>query len=362
MIPSMGTLTRLHGVRLAMTSVAASGLAVAAAILMSSGASAADPLNVVVGAGQGQISANAYLPGKVTVEAGSSITFTVGADEPHTVTFGVGPADISPDAWPVSGFTAPTTAPPAPVQLGETSYDGSGFINTGIIYKGSTATITFPTPGTYVFACAIHPGMSGEVDVVDAGAGGATTQADADAAGKASADYLLSQVDSVRAARLADVDSVKNADGTTTWNIFADAGTVAGDLPGGGTGYLELFEMTPPGLEIGVGDTVHWSATGVHTVSFAATGQDPATIDPFGPAAGTDTYDGTSFYNSGLLNAGPGAPTSYTLTFPAAGSFGYVCALHQFLGQRGVIAVGQPLPSAGAAGSAAPAPSGSPGY
>src|SRR4029077_1382773 len=88
---------------------------------------------------------------------------------------------------------------------------------------------------------------------------------------------------------------------------------------GGGTGYLELFEMLPPGLEIGVGDTVHWSATGAHTVSFAAAGQDPATIDPFGPATTSSTYDGTSFYSSGLLNAGPGAPTSYTLTFPTAG-------------------------------------------
>ena len=40
------------------------------------------------------------------------------------------------------------------------------------------------------------------------------------------------------------------------------------------------------------------------------------------------------------------APTR--LTFPTAGVFQYVCALHQFLGQRGVIAVGQPLPSAAA--------------
>ncbi len=68
-----------------------------------------------------------------------------------------------------------------------------------------------------------------------------------------------------------------------------------------------------------MGDTVHWSATGAHTVTFPATGQDPTLIDPFGPAAGHRVYDGTSFYTSGLLNAGLGAPTSYTLTFPDAG-------------------------------------------
>jgi plastocyanin len=361
MIPSTGTHTGIHGLRLALASIAATGLAIAAAVAISSGASAADPLRIQVGSGDGQISANAYLPGKVTVEAGSSVTFTVGADEPHTVSFGAGPADIAPDAWPVTGWAPQDVAPPAPVQLGDTNYDGSGFINTAIIYRGSTATVTFPTVGSYIFACAIHPGMSGEIDVVAAGAGGATTQADADAAGKASADSLLSQVEAVRAARLADVDSVKNSDGTTTWNIFADAGTVAGDLPGGGTGYLELFEMLPPGLEIGVGDTVHWAASGVHTVSFPATGQDPATIDPFAPAVGSDVYDGTSLYSSGLLNAGPGAPTSYSLTFPKAGAFPYVCALHYFLGQHGVIAVGQPLPSAAPPASAAPAPSASAG-
>ncbi len=86
------------------------------------------------------------------------------------------------------------------------------------------------------------------------------------------------------------------------------------------------------------------------------------TIDPFGPRdRAPTTYDGTSFYTSGLLNAGPGAPTSYTLTFPTAGAFPYVCALHQFLGQRGVIAVGQPLPSAAPAGSPAASPAASSG-
>ncbi len=358
MDPNTHSITRPSGLRLAMTSLAATGMAVVAAIAISSGASAADPLQVQAGVGDGTTAGQAYLPGKVTVEAGSSVTFTVGSDEPHSVTFGVGPEDVPPDAWPVTGWTAQEVAPPTVVDLGDVAYDGSGFVNTGLLYRGSTATTTFTTPGNYVFTCVIHPGMTGEIDVVAAGAGGATTQADADAAGAASAESLLSQVETVRAARLASVDSVKNPDGTTTWNIFADASTVPGDLPGGGIGYLQLYEMLPPGLEIGVGDTVHWSAIGVHTVSFAAAGQNPATIDPFGPPAGTDVYDGTGFYNSGLLNAGPGAPTAYSLTFPSVGVFPYVCALHQFLGQTGVIAVGAPLPRGAATPPAAPASGG----
>ncbi len=364
MIQSVTTLvSRMSGVRLAMASIGATSLAVLAAVAFSSGASAADPLKVQLGVGHGTVAGQAYLPGKVTIEAGDSITFTTASDEPHSVTFGVGPEDIPPDQWPVVGWTPQQVTPPTPVDLGDASYDGTSFMNTGLLWKGSSATASFPIPGTYVFACVIHPGMSGEIDVVDTGAAGATTQAQADAAAAASSDALLSQEDAVRQARLADVDSVKNPDGTTTWNIFADASTVPADLPGGGTGYLELYEMLPPGLEIGVGDTVHWSAIGAHTVTFPATGQDPATIDPFGPPVGTDVYDGTSEYSSGLLNAGPGAPTAYTLTFPTAGQFGYVCALHQFLGQHGVIAVGQPLSSGGPAGSvgAGPSPDASPG-
>jgi len=351
------TITRRSGFRLAMTSLAATGMAVVAAIAISSGASAADPLQVQVGVGDGPISGQAYLPGKVTVEAGSSVTFTVGSDEPHSVTFGVGPEDVAPDAWPVTGWAAQEAAPPTVVDLGDVAYAGSGFVSTGLLFRGSTATATFTTPGNYTFACVIHPGMTGEIDVVAAGAGGATTQADAEAAGAASAESLLSQVETIRAARLASVDSVKNPDGTTTWNIFADASTVPTDLPGGGVGYLQLYEMLPPGLEIGVGDTVHWSAIGAHTISFAAAGQNPATIDPFGPPAGTDVYDGTSFYNSGLLNAGPGAPTAYSLTFPSTGVFPYVCALHQFLGHTGIIAVGAPLPSGDPTAPAVPAAS-----
>ena len=137
-------------------------------------------------------------------------------------------------------------------------------------------------------------------------------------------------------------------------------------LPGGGSGYLELFEMVPDRLAIGVGDTVHWSANGVHTVTFPAAGQDPATIDPQDPAVGGDMYDGTSEYSSGLLNASPGAPTSYTLTFPTAGVFNYICAEHQDVGHVGVIAVGQPLPSevpeASPGAGASPAASGGSDY
>ena len=47
-----------------------------------------------------------------------------------------------------------------------------------------------------------------------------------------------------------------------------------------------------------------------------------------------DTYDGTSLYNSASWLRAPGSPTSFELTFPDAGSFNYICALHVFRADR----------------------------
>jgi plastocyanin len=301
------------------------------------------------------------MPGEVTVAVGDSVTWNIGSDDPHTITFGDGPADVPPDAWPVTGFTAPDPTAPPPYDLGSVTYDGTGFINTAILFgKTSKAAVSFSAAGTFPFYCAIHPGMAGTVNVVEAG-GDVTTQEEADAAGAATSEFLLGQVDSLREQRLASVSETANDDGTTTWNLYADAATEVGPLPGGGTGLLELLEFTPPAAEIGVGDTITWTASRTHTVTFVPEGTDPATVFPELPAAippmGGTTYDGTAPVNSGFLNFGPGTPSSYTLTFPTEGVYPFLCAIHAPLGQTGVVAVGVPLPSGSPAESGAPAPS-----
>ena len=99
--------------------------------------------------------------------------------------------------------------------------------------------------------------------------------------------------------------------------------------------------FSPKTVTVDFGDTVKWTATAVHTVTFPAAGQDPMTIDPFGtPPTTNRVYDGKSLYNSALLATGaPGTGSTYELTFPKAGTFNYVCALHKFVGQRGRIVV-----------------------
>jgi len=298
---------------------------------------AATTLNVGVGVGSGTVSGNVYTPGEVTILVGDSVKFAVNSDEPHSITFGNGPADAPPPFWPVAGFTAPAPDAPEPINLGTATYNGTGFLNTSLIGKGSSATVTFTAAGTFGFICVIHPGMAGKVNVVASGT--TTTQAEADTRAQATRDAILGQVAPLTASTEAEVKQTKRSDGTSLWDIYATALTDPGPQPGGGTGFLELLQFMPPSFNVTAGDTVRWNSSAVHTVTFPAAGQDPTTIDPFtAPVTTATVYDGKSFYNSGLFVFG-GGPTSYELTFPKAGSFPYICALHWPLGQKGTIVV-----------------------
>jgi plastocyanin len=300
-------------------------------------AQAASTLNVGIGVGAGTVAGNVYVPGDVTILVGDSVKWTTESDEPHSVTFGTGPAGVPPPNWPATGVTGTNPPPPGVAALTGT-YNGTGFLNTELLFKGSSATVTFTAAGTFPFICQIHPGMSGTVNVVASGT--TTTQADADAKAALTRTAILGAVAGVEAAQTAQVSETKRSDGTSLWNIFTNSQQDPAPQPGGGTGFLELMRFVPPSLDIQAGDTVKWNALAVHTVTFPAAGQDPTTIDPFTTPPTTDAvYDGTSLYNSALMAAGPGVPTSYSLTFPDPGTFHYVCALHQFLGQTGTINV-----------------------
>lgn len=305
----------------------------------------ADPLAVGVGVGSGTVNGAVYLPGEFTVEVGSSVDWTITSDEPHTITFGAGPEGVPPPEWPVSGFEEPPPGPPGPVDLGSTEFDGTGFVNTGVIFGGSTANIEFTAEGEFAFSCVIHPGMAGTVNVVAEGED-TTTQEEADAAAQETSDLILGQVDSLASQTLDSVTSETRDDGTKLWKIWTGAVNDPAGMPGGGTGYLELLDFIPQDLEIKEGDTVEWTSPTIHTVTFLEEGQDPNTLDPFGtaPAKPSDSYDGESFYNSGLIGpeAGPpGVPTTFDLTFEDTGTFNYRCLLHGFLGQTGTVTVSE---------------------
>ena len=125
-------------------------------------------------AGPAGVELYAMFPAKLTVNAGTVVTFrmTNASEEQHTATFG--PAsylktlEINGPVFPAPTFY-PSDAKP-PVVLTSSSH-GNGFANTGILANDpslglpKSATIQLTQVGTYTFICLIHPFMRGTIVV-----------------------------------------------------------------------------------------------------------------------------------------------------------------------------------------------------
>lgn len=118
--------------------------------------------------------------------------------------------------------------------------------------------------------------------------------------------------------------------GHRTWEVLVGSESHDQEIQG--------MAFLPSEIFINEGDTIKWEANAaeIHTVTFLASGQP---LEPFNPfdenellKRGGDSYDGHSYYNSGILaNVDvPGFPdaTSYSLAFPREGDFTYYCLVH----------------------------------
>jgi plastocyanin len=139
------------------------------------------PANTVsVGsAGPGGAEDFAMFPATLTVKAGTVVTFTMSRDtrEVHTVTFG-SPAYLAKlttglltDPLLTQQDLYPSDLPAlGPIVVSPAAH-GNGFANLGGLDQDSTTPLppsgkmVFPTPGTYYYACLIHPFMRGTIIV-----------------------------------------------------------------------------------------------------------------------------------------------------------------------------------------------------
>jgi len=244
------------------------------------------------------------------------------------------------------------------------AYDGTTDLNSGANGNDGEAGyfVRFNVgAGTTVnYVCLIHPGMAATVDVVDAGTT-ASTQDELDAA--AETQFNEDTTGALAAETAASATSTTtNSDGTKT--VTMTAGTAAP--------HVEVLEFLPMNVQVNAGDTVKYATKGTdpHTVTFPMgtdegeplelvcegdpdfepdPGQNPPCGDPslieqhvdLAPGGATVSATPTTFGTSGIIGV-PGTPSDYSYTFPNAGTFDYMCHLHEngMLGSITAVSVG----------------------
>jgi plastocyanin len=264
-----------------------------------------------------------FLPETITVEAGTDVTWEWSGAEPHSVSFvpeGQDPPNVEED--PSAVAPVPATGP----------IDGSAFVSSGLQPLGPTAPApfeaSFATAGTYPYLCLIHPGMTGVVEVVDAG-GAADTPTDvAERRAADTADYLAEGQAAKAELVGADPEKTDNGDGTSTWTV--QMGTT--------TEHTDVLAFAPSPAGVKAGDTVTFvnSSGAPHTASFFGTGAealqdpfDPKVVQPSGPSP--QELSAAGYINTGWLLPDVGPPLearSFSFTVPEAGTYAYVCILH----------------------------------
>ena len=295
---------------------------------------AAKKVTVQAGGGAAGIAVELFRPDNVVINVGDTVDFSNPYEEPHTVTFIKNEADIAPG---LAGLEA--------VIGTGAGFDGSKTISSGFMSKGDTFSVTFATGGGFEFLCLVHPGMVVDVSVV--GAGVYTPPVD-----EAAAAATLRQgiaIGEAASAAVRPVAPVKNANGTSTLTVQTGP-----EVPFEGA-TVDVMRFLPARIEIGAGDTVVWKNDfGVpHTITFLA-GPPPADFDPFRTVKPSQNFDPSKLFNALISQAPPfGGVGTFSLTFPAEGTFNYICILHADQGMAGVVTVGKAGSAGGTGGPAA---------
>jgi plastocyanin len=275
----------------------------------------------------------AFLPDELWIHAGDSITWTVTAAEPHTVTFLTDGQIRPPFNVGCPGFSA-----------GSATFDGTSCITTGILNKGEKLTVVFPVTGNFKLVCLIHEDMTGIVHVLAPSQPLPHDQEFYD---------RLAQTES--GALLADPDAAKPKHQHSHNAVAVGGGEII--ATGAGSETLSVMRFNDPVITVHAGDTVEWTnedSVTTHTVTFGTEPQNPVspssnvTVDPDGARHGVLNSASDSVHSGflqaapqdrvGLAQALPGV-TRFRVTFSKPGIYPYICALHDGLGMKGKVVV-----------------------
>jgi plastocyanin len=320
---------RSHGIRLGFQKVpiilaAVFALAMSVAWAGPAAASTWEPRSWTVQVGSEswdqEIQGMAFLPSDITVNEGDSINWEANSAEIHTVTFLAAGQSLE--------STQPFN-PGIPEELfkqGGKSYDGQSYYNSGLLANvevpgfpvGDKYTLAFPQEGDFTYYCLVHGmAMKGTVHVQERGT-----------------DYPHSQRDYDRSSKLQE-DAILQ-DGFKLDDELANKASNHMVFAGDDDGIAMVMRFVQPTVTVHVGETVHFNNPGMgapHTVTF---GNEPADI--FAPSGDPTDYSGGDL-NSGIIPADAGPMSTFDVTFTAAGTFRYICALHDYMGMVGKVIV-----------------------
>ena len=275
----------------------------------------------------------AFLPNEIWIHAGESITWSMAANEAHTVTFLANGQPRPPFTVGCPGFSSD----PA-------SFDGTTCATSALLFDGDKFTVVFPVAGNFKLVCLVHADMTGTIHVLAASRPLPHDQAFYDRVAQSESKDLLDDQ---------DTGALKHHHSANT--VTVGHGEIA--ATGGGSDSLSVMRFTDPDITVHAGDTIEWTnedPTTAHTVTFGPEPQDlfdpssNVTLDADGARHGVVKSPSDSVH-SGFIQAAPqdrtGLPqapsgvTRFRVTFTEPGIYSYICSLHDFLGMKGTVFV-----------------------
>jgi len=290
----------------------------------------------------------AFLPNELFIHQGDSVFWTFDADDIHTVTF----------------LTDGQTRPPFPVGCpgfapgSQAVYDGSTCLSTPPLITGATFEVSFTATGNFKVVCLVHENMTGVVHVLAPDAPLPHDQAFYDAQADRQRKIFLDDGRGNGNNALDDSGPGRGAGRGHAHDHSVIAGVGVIRASAGGSGTLSVMRFFDENISVNVGDTIEWvndDPISPHTITFGEEPQgNPAppsgnvTVDADGARHATISSTADNVHSGFIMAAlqdqigKPQTPlgvTRFRITFTAAGTYPYLCALHDELGMKGKVTV-----------------------
>jgi plastocyanin len=294
----------------------------------------------------------AFLPNEMWIHIGDTINWTSASGDIHTVTFLVA-------GQTYTNFNEGCPPPTVGYSASGTSFNGSKCVSAPPLNQGQSYAVKFTAVGNYKVVCLVHVGMTGVIHVLAPTATLPHNQAFYN-------DEAADQTKAILADADMDMDHMGGGDkddgkGMFSAHVIPGKNSVTagiGEMANTAAGFesLSVVRFLSGTIEVRVGDTVEWTNLDPalpHTVTFGTEPLNPipplnATKDPDGALHATLNSTSDSAH-SGFLLAAPqdqvGLPQSapgttvFRVTFTHAGTYNYICALHDTLGMVGKVIV-----------------------